>query len=414
MNTNKLTVNHERLKQTLQTFAAFGATGNNGVTRLALSEEDQQARAYLRQQCEALGLVVTTDDLGNMYSVIPGKQRDVPPVYLGSHLDTVKKGGRFDGVLGVAGALEVLRTVVEHKLELNVPLGLINFTNEEGARFEPSMMASGILAGKFSKDAMLQSTDQDGVSFGEALAASGFAGSAHHRLTDASAFLELHIEQGPVLEAEKQTIGAVECVVGMVCYEIEICGKSNHAGTTPQRMRHDALTAANACMTAFHEKLAPLDDTLVYTIGRFNVFPNIHTVIPGRAVFTLEARHQDEAVLAAVETVIQEVAGACSLPCQATKRWSRETVWFNNSLVAQVEESAKALGYPCKRMVSGAGHDAQFISSLVPTAMIFVPSRGGISHAEEEWTSWEDCEKGVNVLLETALKRTMHEEAIKQ
>ncbi|WP_054709722.1 Zn-dependent hydrolase [Bacillus sp. JCM 19041] len=404
MKTEKLAINGKRLQKTLTEFAQFGRTANNGVTRLALSEEDIEARTYFRDQCEALGLQVRIDDLGNMYSLLPGKNPDKPPVYIGSHLDSVKRGGRFDGVLGVAAALEVIRTIVDHTIDVNTPIGIINFTNEEGARFEPSMMASGILSGKFDKETMFNKTDPEGVTFAEALRASGFEGKTENRLGEATAFVELHIEQGPVLEAGELKIGVVECVVGMCCYEIEITGTSNHAGTTPQRMREDALTAANVCMTAFHERLSKLDPALVYTMGRFNVYPNIHTVIPNRVVFSIEARHQDEQVIKEVETIISEVIEACPLESKATKLWGRDTVWFDPTIVKTIEEATQSISHLYKRMVSGAGHDAQFIASTVPTAMIFVPSIKGISHAEEEETPWEDCVNGTNVLLETVLK----------
>ncbi|MFS0786613.1 Zn-dependent hydrolase [Shouchella sp. 1P09AA] len=405
METKKTSISMERLKASLSTFSTFGKTLNNGVTRLALSHEDIKARTYFQEQCEALGLHVTVDDLGNMYAVLPGKHPEKSPIYMGSHLDTVKKGGRFDGVLGVAAALEVVTTLIEQGIEPNRPVGIINFTNEEGARFEPSMMASGIVSGKFDKDAMFTKQDPSGVTFAEALQSSGFVGDKKNRLNKAEAFIELHIEQGPVLEQEDLQIGVVECVVGMCCYEIEITGKSNHAGTTPQTMRSDALTTATQCLTAFHEKLPALDSEVVYTMGRFSVSPNIHTVIPNKVVFSIEARHKDEAVIEEVEQIILSVVEQASLPAQATKLWGRDTVWFHSDLVNSVEEATRTHGFSYKRMVSGAGHDAQFIAGMAPTAMLFVPSTGGISHAEEEYTSWEDCANGATILYETVLNK---------
>ncbi|WDF03396.1 Zn-dependent hydrolase [Shouchella hunanensis] len=406
MKTGNLRINRDRLMNTLRDFAKIGETKNKGVTRLALSKEDIQARTYFKDQCEALGLSVQWDDLGNMYALLSGKNPDQPPIYMGSHLDTVKKGGRFDGVLGVAAGLEVIRVILDQGVELNRPVGIINFTNEEGARFEPSMMASGIVAGKFDVSTMIKKIDQSGVTFGDALELSGFKGSRAHRLNQAAAFLELHIEQGPILEQLQLDIGVVECVVGMCCYEIEITGQSNHAGTTPQSLRKDALTAANYCMNILHDRLAQLDSDLVYTIGRFSVSPNIHTVIPNKVVFSIEARHKDEAVVEQVEAILTDITNESPLPSKATKLWGRHTVWFDEEIVEQVEESTKALHYSYKRMVSGAGHDAQFIAGIIPTAMIFVPSAGGISHAENEYTSWEACANGASVLLETIYKLT--------
>ncbi|SDN25538.1 Zn-dependent hydrolase [Bacillus sp. OK048] len=405
MKRQKLLVNGERLKNELERFAKFGKTENNGVTRLALSEEDRVARDFFRTCCEELGLAVKVDDMGCMYATLEGVE-DKPPILIGSHLDSVKKGGRFDGVLGVLAGLEVVRTLVENNIKPKIPITLVNFTNEEGARFEPSMMASGVLSGKFDKNTMLKKKDSAGITFEEALKSIGYEGEVENRLTEGTAFLELHIEQGPILEKEALSIGVVECVVGMACFDIEITGESDHAGTTPMNMRKDALFAANNLINEIRKVLGSLDEELVFTIGRVNVYPSIHTVIPNKVVFSLEARHKDPNI---VSTFKEFVVGLPDLGlnegCEVkiTKLWERDTVWFDTTIVTQVEESAQSLGYTNKRMVSGAGHDAQFIASLVPTAMLFVPSMNGKSHCEEELTTWEECEKGVNVLLDTVL-----------
>ncbi|GAK13509.1 Zn-dependent hydrolase [Geomicrobium sp. JCM 19039] len=406
MKQQKLLINGDRLKQSLEEFASFGKTENNGVTRLALSEEDRQARNYFRSCCEALGMTVNVDDLGNMYATLVGTDREKPPVVIGSHLDSVKKGGRFDGVLGVLAGLEVVRTIVEHGVQHESSIVIVNFTNEEGARFEPSMMCSGILSGKFEKEMMFAKKDTEGISFEDALENVGYAGDVSHRLQQAKAFLELHIEQGPSLEREELKIGVVECVVGMVCYEVVVSGESNHAGTTPMNMRRDALFTATDKIVEAREQLQKLDDDLVYTMGRMNVVPNIHTVIPNRVVFSIEARHQDEKTIASVEQIINRLAQsesdeACEV--SVTKLWGRGTVWFNPEIVHTLEQSVQALDYPYKKTVSGAGHDAQFIASYIPSAMVFVPSIGGKSHDEDEVTPWEDCERGVNVILDSVL-----------
>ncbi|MCM3788750.1 Zn-dependent hydrolase [Domibacillus indicus] len=405
MNDQKLKINGARLQESLETFAGFGRTARNGVTRLALSEEDRLARNYFRTCCEEMGLSLSVDDMGNMYGMLPGRENK-PPVVMGSHLDSVKKGGRFDGVLGVAAGLEVMRTLTENGVKPSVPVVVMNVTNEEGARFEPSMMSSGVLSGKFNKEEMMAKKDVEGITFGEALRSIGYEGKVENRMKEAAAFLELHIEQGPILEREKLSIGIVECVLGMVCYEIEVAGESDHAGTTPMSMRSDALFAAVDLIKEAREKLAGLGDDLVYTIGRMNVSPNIHTVIPNKVVFSLEARHTSAEMIQKVEDIIREMQGsaeraACNVKVQ--KLWGRETVWFEPALCDAFEQSAASLGFSHKRMVSGAGHDAQFMASYIPSAMIFVPSVNGKSHDEDELTSWEDCERGVNVLLETVL-----------
>ncbi|MBK5483124.1 Zn-dependent hydrolase [Peribacillus sp. TH16] len=405
MKKQKLLINGERLSKTLEKFADFGRTVNNGVTRLSLTEEDRLVRDYFCYCCEELGMTIKVDDLGNIYATLAGIE-DKPPIVMGSHMDTVKKGGRFDGILGVVAGLEVVRTLVDNNIKPKIPVMIVNFTNEEGARFEPSMMSSGILSGKFEKTIMLQKTDSEGTTFDEALNASGYAGEVESRLKEATAFLELHIEQGPILERESLTIGVVECVLGMVCYEIEVTGESDHAGTTPMNMRKDAFFTTNSLITEARQKLGMLDDDLVFTMGRVNVFPNIHTVIPNKVIFSLEARHKDPKTIRQVEEIIEGLTtpgskDGCEI--QVTKLWDRDTVWFDKSICDLLEQSTNSLGLSYKRMVSGAGHDAQFIASYIPTAMVFVPSINGKSHCEEELTTWEDCEKGVNVILETVL-----------
>ncbi|MFJ7684420.1 Zn-dependent hydrolase [Peribacillus butanolivorans] len=405
MKKQKLLINGERLSKTLEKFADFGRTVNNGVTRLSLTEEDRLVRDYFCSCCKELGMTIKVDDLGNIYATLAGIE-DKPPIVMGSHMDTVKKGGRFDGILGVVAGLEVVRTLVENNIKPKIPVMIVNFTNEEGARFEPSMMSSGILSGKFEKSIMLQKTDSEGTTFEEALNASGYAGEVESRLKEATAFLELHIEQGPILERESLTIGVVECVLGMVCYEIEVTGESNHAGTTPMNMRKDAFCTTNSLITEARQKLGMLDDDLVFTMGRVNVFPNIHTVIPNKVIFSLEARHKDPKTIRQVEEIIEGLTTPGSkegCEIQVSKLWDRDTVWFDKSICDLLEQSTNSLGLSYKRMVSGAGHDAQFIASYIPTAMVFVPSINGKSHCEEELTTWEDCEKGVNVILETVL-----------
>lgn len=399
-----LKTNRQRLQDTLTLFSQYGATDNNGVTRLSLSKEDILVRDKFKEICEKSNLIVSVDDLGNMYATLPSST-DNPPIVMGSHLDTVIKGGRFDGVLGVLAALEAVQTIQDAKLTLDYPLTIVNFTNEEGARFEPSLMASGVLAGKFDKEKMLASTDRQGVTFGQALQQSGYEGSETNRLKDATAYVELHIEQGPVLEHYQKDIGVVTGVLGMVCYEISVDGESNHAGTTPISMRKDSMFATMNIISTLQQKLKELPEDLVYTIGRMNVSPNVHTVIPNNVTFTLESRHQDPHILQQVEQIIFDLPKEIE-HCQVSfkKLWDRDTVHFDPALVEAVDVSADCLGYTKYQMYSGAGHDAQFIASYVPSTMIFVPSAKGYSHREDEYTSYEECSKGTDILVHTILK----------
>ncbi|MED4887583.1 Zn-dependent hydrolase [Lysinibacillus fusiformis] len=395
--------NSRRLQELIEQFSQFGATENGGVTRLSLSDEDVLARNYFCECCEALGMDIHVDDMGNIYATLAGK-KDVPPIVMGSHLDSVEKGGRFDGVLGVLTAIEAIRTIKENEIEVDIPLMIVNFTNEEGARFDPAMMSSGVITSKFAKEKMLQSTDKNGVRFHEALHASGYEGEQANRLKEALAYIELHIEQGPVLEAKQREIGVVEGVLGMVCYEITITGQSNHAGTTPMSMRKDPMIVASTIITELHEQLGKIDEQLVFTFGRLNVSPNIHTVIPNKVIFTIDSRHQDPEVMEQVEDILNalpETAGGCNI--HPVKLWGRETVYFDTAICNEVERACQSFGYTAHRMFSGAGHDAQYMAGMVPSAMIFVPSIQGKSHCEEEKTTFEDCAKGADILLETVL-----------
>ncbi|EAZ86156.1 N-carbamoyl-L-amino acid amidohydrolase [Bacillus sp. B14905] len=391
------------MRELIEQFSQFGATENGGVTRLSLSDEDVLARNYFCECCEALGMDIHVDDMGNIYATLAGK-KDVPPIVMGSHLDSVEKGGRFDGVLGILTAIEAIRTIKENEIEVDIPLMIVNFTNEEGARFDPAMMSSGVITSKFDKEKMLQSTDKNGVRFHEALQASGYEGEQANRLKEALAYIELHIEQGPVLEAKQHEIGVVEGVLGMVCYEITITGQSNHAGTTPMTMRKDPMIVASTIITELHEQLGKIDEQLVFTFGRLNVSPNIHTVIPNQVTFTIDSRHQNPEVMEQVEDILlalPETAGGCNI--HPVKLWGRDTVYFDTAICNEVERACQSFGYTVHRMFSGAGHDAQYMASMVPSAMIFVPSIQGKSHCEEEKTTFEDCAKGADILLETVL-----------
>lgn len=395
----------ERLQDKIQTFSTFGDTGNNGITRLCFTEADLKAREAFCNRCKALGMEVKTDDIGNIYATLKGSE-DLPAISMGSHLDSVIKGGNYDGVLGVLTGLEVAETIVKENIKTRHPITVIVWTNEEGSRFPPAMMSSGIVTGKFDEETMMASTDKQGVTFREALESSGYKGDQANRLNPENhrALFELHIEQGPVLESEGLDLAVVEGVVGMVNYEIKTRGQANHAGTIPMPMRKDALFAMSWIIEYLHTELDKLDPKLVFTTGEFSGTPNVHTVIPDNVRITLDARHQDPEVIKQVVEVIKslpEVVREC--PVTYREQWARDTVNFTPEMVGIVEESAKAFGYSYKRMYSGAGHDAQYIAHVIPATMIFVPSVGGYSHCEEEHTPLELCWKGCNVLLQSVL-----------
>lgn len=400
-----LTCSKERMEDKITTFSRFGDTGKGGITRLSLSPAALEAREEVCKRCKALGMEIKTDDMANIYGTIPGT-KGLPAIMMGSHVDSVKQGGNYDGILGVLTALEVAETIVTEKIEHKHPITVVVWTNEEGARFDPAMMSSGVITGKFDKDVMLASKDVDGITFKEALEASGYMGEKENRMNPEKykALVELHVEQGPVLEAEKKDIGIVEGVCGMVNYEFSFIGQADHAGTTPMEYRKDALYAATKVIQYLHDELNKLDSKLVYTTGRMLVSPNIHTIIPDNVKFTLDARHQNPEVIKQVVDIINKVPSEIE-KCEVSYQelWSRKTVHFYSEYVDYVEKNAKELGYSAMRMYSGPGHDAQFITDIIPTTMIFVPSENGHSHCEKEFTPLDNCVKGANVLLHTIL-----------
>lgn len=397
----------ERLEDKIKVFGKFGDTGRGGITRYALSHEALSARAAFKKRMEAIGAVVITDDMANMYATIAGSE-NLPAIISGSHLDSVKQGGNYDGVLGVLTAMEAVETIVKENIPHRHPITVVVWTNEEGARFEPAMMSSGVITGKFDKASMMKSyaKDMSVLSFGEALEKSGYKGSEANRLTRNQylALVELHIEQGPVLDNEGIDIGIVEGVCGMINYEFTFTGQAGHAGTTPMKYRKDALYAAVKTIQYLHDALDKLDSRLVYTTGKISAHPNIHTIIPDEVKVTLDARHQDPDVIAKVVDIIKKIPSEVEKCAVVYKEaWSRKTVNFTPELVDAVEKSAMEYGYSHKRMYSGPGHDAQYIIDIIPATMIFVPSVGGHSHCELEYTPVEACLKGANVLLRTLL-----------
>ncbi|WAJ25790.1 Zn-dependent hydrolase [Lacrimispora xylanolytica] len=398
---------YERMEDKIKTFGRFGDTGKGGITRFSLSEEAIAARTEFVKRMEAIGATVTTDDMANMYATISGTE-DLPAIFSGSHMDSVRQGGNYDGILGVLTAMEVAETIVKEKIPHRHPITVIVWTNEEGARFEPAMMSSGVICGKFDKDTMFASKAKDipELTFGEALEKSGFKGKEENRMDPlkTKALVELHIEQGPVLEAEGIDIGVVEGVCGMINYEFTFTGQAGHAGTTPMKYRKDALYAAVKTIQYLHDELDQLDSKLVYTTGKISAHPNIHTIIPDEVRITLDARHQDPEVIKQVLAVIKKIPSVVE-QCKVSyeEAWSRKTVSFTSELVDYVEKSAQECGYSNRRIYSGPGHDAQFAIDIVPTTMIFVPSVGGHSHCEIEYTPVENCLKGANVLLNTIL-----------
>lgn len=413
------TVQLKSISEKISTFSKFGDAGNGGITRYSLSKEDLQARSEFIKRMEAIGCEITYDDFANIYATLKGNS-DIPlkRIVTGSHCDSVKNGGNYDGILGVLSAMEVLETIYHEKIPHKHDITAMIWTNEEGSLYPPALMCSGAVCNKylpsniqplFSEEKMLSSRSvlNSNITFEEALSKSGFKGDKKNRLSpdNTLAFFELHIEQGPILEDNKKSIGVVTCVLGMCNYRIYIKGQADHAGTIPMNCRKDALLTASHVILDIHRKLDQLDSKLVYTTGELSIHPNVHTVIPDYIEISLDARHEDPLVIKQVEEVLLNLdKNVLGCEVEAKLQWKRDTVYFDKQLVKYVEESCNDLQYSYQKINSGAGHDAQYVSYVVPTTMIFVPSKDGHSHCEIEHTSNIDCQKGASVLLNAILK----------
>jgi N-carbamoyl-L-amino-acid hydrolase len=400
-----LRVDGVRLLARLDALAGLGDTGDGGCRRLALSDEDRQARNLLVAWMRNLGLAVEIDRIGNIIGVLAGRE-DGPAVMIGSHIDTVATGGRYDGALGVLAGLEVVAALREAGLTPRRPVAVAAFTNEEGVRFQPDMMGSAVWSGAFPLEAALAARDREGRSVGDELGRIGYAGDLEPGTIPLAAFLELHIEQGPILDAEGGGVGAVTGVQGLTWLDIRFEGEANHAGTTPMGRRRDAGLAAARLIVFAHELTATIEGQ-VANAGVIAFEPGNVNVVPGRASFTLDLRNPDATRLGKAERRIREhatmIAREAGLEITIRDLVRVESVRFDEGLVARIEAAAAAQGRPMRRMVSGAGHDAQFMARIAPTAMIFVPSRGGISHNPREHTAPDDLIAGADVLLATAL-----------
>ncbi len=403
-----LKIDAQRLWDTLMETARFGATAKGGIKRLSLSDEDKKVRDWFKAAAEAVGCTVTVDEVGNMFARRPGRIAGLPPLCMGSHLDTQPTGGKFDGTLGVLGALEAMRTLHEQDYETNAPIEIVNWTNEEGARFAPAMLASGVFAGVFTADFARARADRDGKTFGAELERIGYRGAEGAGGHPIGAMFELHIEQGPILENEDKMIGVVTGVQAMRWYEVTVTGQDAHTGATPMRLRKNALLGAARVVEAV-EQIAQANAPLaVGTVGSMEVKPNSPNVVPGEVFFTVDLRHPEASVLELMEQIfLREVDNACrplGLEVKLAKIWDQPPVRFDADCVEAVRRAASDAGYSVRDIVSGAGHDSAYVARVAPTAMIFVPCRGGISHNEAEFTSQEQCAMGAQVLLQAVLR----------
>jgi N-carbamoyl-L-amino-acid hydrolase len=408
MDLDNLRVNGARLQHTLEEMAKIGATPAGGVQRLACSDEDKRARDLLVSWLREIDCEITIDAMGNIFGRYPGKDRTLAPVMSGSHVDSQPKGGRFDGILGVMGPLEVLRTLHENGVRPERDVVLVDWTNEEGSRFAPAMVASGVWAGKLDLQWAYDRTDINGLKQGDELERIGYKGEAPCEAFPVHAYYELHIEQGPMLEQKGMIIGAPKGVLCLHWYDIRLKGTANQVGPTPMEGRNDALVAAAEMIIAVNHLPAAMGGNMVATVGEIHNFPNSRNIIPDGVHFTIDIRSwDDDHALAAFDKLRPQmiaIAEKHGCPIEIEETWKVVKAPFDQDLFERVYETGVELGYPTMKWVSGAGHDASYMNQIMPSAMIFVPSIGGRSHVEVEETRWEDCEAGANVLLHCLLK----------
>ena len=406
MDLQSLRINGDRLIQRIEDLAAIGPYESTGSCRLALTDEDREGRDLVVTWMKDLGLEISIDGIGNVIATRPGNI-DGPPTLTGSHIDTVATGGRYDGNLGVLAGIELIETLIENEIDTQHPVGVGFFTDEEGARFPPDMLGSLVYVGGLSLEEALEIEAIDGAILGEELTRIGYRGPAPCPAIPPRAFIELHIEQGPLLEDEGKTIGVVTGVQGISWTEYLVKGQSNHAGTTPMHLRHDAGYVAARIATEAREVATRMGGRQVATVGRMNLHPDLVNVVAREARLTVDLRNTDETLLVEAENQIKECVNSLeesegvTIESRSLARF--EPVVFDQQVIEIVSETASDLGLSTTHMPSGAGHDAQMLARVCPTGMIFVPSKDGISHNPNEHTDREDLVAGANVLLQSVL-----------
>jgi len=398
-----------RFVATMEEQAEIGRTEGGGLHRLALSDEDKRIRDWFTEQLEDLGLTVRVDEFGNMFARRAGTDPGADPVMVGSHLDSQPYGGIYDGALGVVGALELLRTLEDEGVETRHPIEIVNWTNEEGSRFQPAMQGSGVWVGEHDIETEYDRTDDDGNRLVDELERIGYRGDVPAEpQDDYEAYLELHIEQGPYLELEDKEVGVVTGVVGFYWGAVTFYGEADHSGPTPMHYRNDALVGAADVITQVRRIPSTLGDRTVGTVGYIDVQPNSINIIPDEVTFTFGFRDpSDEVVEEAKARALAEAEFAAEregLDWESEKRHSSDSVDFADECVDAVQGAADDLGYDSMRIYSGAGHDAVHMTDVCDTSMVFAVSEDGKSHNESEYTSWDDCYTAANTLANAVLR----------
>lgn len=395
-----LTINENRFRESFDAYSQIGATENGGLHRLTLTDEDAAVRDQFVADLESIGLDVRIDRLGNIFGHREGTDPDADPVLIGSHLDSQPDGGRYDGQLGVLTALETLRTLDDADVETTRPIEIVNWTNEEGARFPHAMLGSAVFTGETTLDTALDLTDRDGVRLGDELERIGYAGS-HPVGFDIQSHLELHIEQGPQLDDHGTQFGVVDGVYGMVWLRAKIYGETDHAGPTPMHTRRDAMATAADAISQIQDLPNRLSTDAVTTVGEFHIEPDSVNVIPDYAEFTVDIRsYDDDVVQNAIDRVEEELDAATrrhNTTYDLAEEWRIPHTEFDRGLRDTVTTAAEDMEASYEHLLSGAGHDAKYINDIAPTAMVFVPSVDGVTHNEGEFTEWTDCVAGAQV-----------------
>jgi N-carbamoyl-L-amino-acid hydrolase len=403
-----IAIDGDRMWATIMETAQIGATPKGGICRLTLTDLDREVRDWFRAACKAAGCTVVVDDMGNIFARRPGRDPTLPPIAIGSHLDTQPTGGKYDGIIGVLSGLEVLRTLNDQGYETNAPIEVIDWTNEEGSRFAPAMLSSGVFVGAFDTAYAYAREDRNGEKFGAELTRIGYKGDVPCGSHKLGAHFEIHIEQGPILEAEGKTIGVVTGVQGMRWYEVTVTGNESHAGSTPMKLRRDALVGASRMVAAINEVGWQHAPDAVATVGLIESHPNSRNVIPGSVFFTIDLRHPSDDAVAAMEgdvrQLLESIAADAGLDIAIERVWDSPAVRFDPDCIAAVRRAAETAGYPCREIVSGAGHDSAYIARVAPTTMVFVPCEKGLSHNEAEHAEKSDVIAGANVLLRAVLE----------
>ncbi|WAI81590.1 MULTISPECIES: Zn-dependent hydrolase [Achromobacter] len=410
--TSTISINGQRLWQSLMDLAQIGATPKGGNCRLALTALDGQGRDLVTGWMRDAGMTLRVDQVGNIFARRAGRNNELPPVMTGSHIDTQPTGGKFDGCYGVLAGLEVMRSLNDHGVETEAPLEVAIWTNEEGSRFLPVMMGSGVFAGKFPLEVALNARDHDGKSVADELAAIGYAGPDAVGGRPVGAYFEAHIEQGPILEHEEKVVGVVTGSLGVRWYDVVITGMEMHAGPTPMPIRRDALYAATFLLQAV---IGIANDNQPHgrgTVGEIHAHPGSRNVIPGQVRFTVDLRHEDETTLTQMDArwlaACTDVAERHGVTVDVKQVQYFPPTPFDPDLVAKVRDGATRRGLAAMDIVTGAGHDAVYMASVTPTAMIFVPCKDGVSHNEIEDAKPADLEAGCNVLLDAMVARANH------